>query len=178
MIFQAPVLGAGSGLELADYRIVREGLERFEDALTRCPRKVSPPRPGAPKGVDLQQDWAYVPHEGSPWGTHCEEWSDEQAGQFNAAASRIMQVVRKAHGWTKDQAEAANIWPDVPDQLGQLVKSTKNLLGHYEKMTGMAATPPAGGGMRLWPWLVGGGALALLAGAATLLTRRPRARNS
>jgi hypothetical protein len=176
MIFQAPVLGSlGAGVELVDYRILREALERFEDALPRCPRKFSTPRPGAPSGVDLQQDWAYVPHEGAPWGTHCEEWSEEEAEAFNTASSRIMQVVKRAHGWSSDQVEAADIWPDVPDQLATLIRRTRNLLTHYERMTGMAAVAPSGR-RRLWPWLVGGGLALASVGGLVLATRRTRAR--
>jgi hypothetical protein len=174
MIFQAPVLGVGEGLELVDYRILREGLERFEDALPRCPKKISPPRPGAPRGVDLQQDLAYVPHDGAPWGTHCEEWSEDDAEAFNAAAARIMRVVKTAYGWTSAQVEAADIWPDVPDSLATLAKRTRNLLSHYEKMTGMAATGPTARGGAVWPWLVGGGLLLTTLGAVAVASTRKR----
>jgi hypothetical protein len=176
MIFQAPVLGSLAGVELVDYRILREALERFEGALPRCPRKFSPPRPGAPQGVDLQQDWAYVPHDGAPWGTHCEEWSDEEAEAFNSAAARIMRVVKQAHGWSSDQVEAADIWPDVPDRLSTLIRRTRNLLTHYERMTGMAARTPTSFGPGRWVWMVASGLTLAAFGGLILATRRTRRR--
>jgi hypothetical protein len=177
MIFQAPVLGAaGEGLELVDYRLVSEGLERFQAALPRCPRKFSPPTDAAPYGMDLQQDWAYVPHDGAPWGTHCEEWDEAEAEAFNAAAARILKVVKVAHGWSSDQVEAADIWPDVPDRLSTLIRRTKTLLSHYERLSGMAAIPEQQvSGRSIWPWIVGGG-LALSAVGGLALYSAPRKR--
>lgn len=174
MIFQQPILEApAAGLELVDYRIVREGLERFEAAVPRCPRQFTPPRPGAPNGVDLQQDWAYIPNDAQPWGTHCEEWSDEEADAFNASASRLMQVVKKAHGWTSEQAEAADIWPNVPYRLSLLVRQTRNLLAAYERLSGMAVTASTTGGRPLWPWILGAGLAVAATGGLVLVSARP-----